>query len=124
MLRNRNGRVKSFEGNEGKHGKMGNDTQKRFPAIDRRISYLRQELYTYDKFLRNPDEKSDVGASAKWAIDADDYQRELDELTYLRDMVDGANMPSPMTKWQAGLILFFASVAVGIAVLSLFIAVG
>jgi hypothetical protein len=103
---------------------MGNETHKRFSAVDRRISYLRQELYTYDKFLRNPSEKGDVGASAKWAIDADDYQRELDELSYLRDVVDGASKPSPMTRWQAGLILFFASVAIGIAVLSLYVATG
>lgn len=102
---------------------MGNETQKRFSAIDRRIHYLEQELYTYDKFLRNPSEKNDVGASAKWAIDADDYQKELEELTYLRGLVDDASKPSPMTRWQAGLILFYASIAVAIAILSLVVAI-
>lgn len=102
---------------------MGNEAYRRFSAVDRRISYLRQELYTYDKFLRNPSEKGDIAASAKWAIDAEDCQKELDELTYLRDLAESINSPSSITKWQAGLILFFAFTAVLIAVMSFLVAV-
>ena len=52
---------------------MGNESHKSdFSAVDRRINYLQQELYTYDKFLRNPQSpgSNDMGAQAKFAIDA------------------------------------------------------
>ena len=59
---------------------MGND----YRAVDRRIRFLQQEIYNYDKFLRHPGTETDMATQAKFAADADDYQTELDELMTLR----------------------------------------
>jgi len=103
---------------------MANETEHKFPSVDRRINYLRQELYTYDKYLRNPTKDGDMATSAKWAIDADDYSKELDELTYLRNLAADAQRPSSMTRWQAALITVSSVIAITIAGLSLYIALG
>lgn len=59
------------------------------PAVRRRLNYLRQELYTYDRFLRNPTESQDMAHQAKWAIDSADHQAEIEELEYLLDLAKG-----------------------------------
>lgn len=95
------------------------DERTKFSATDRRINYLRQELYTYDKFLRNPTSSGDVASSAKFAIDADDYQKELDELMYLRELAEKATRPKSLKTWQAVLLAFYATLAMAMAALSL-----
>lgn len=100
---------------------MSNERTK-FPATDRRINYLRQELYTYDKFFRDPSSDTDVGKHAKFAIDADDHQKELDELMYLRDLAEKTERPTGIKRWQAGLIAFYATTALAVAALSLWLA--
>ena len=52
---------------------MGNE----YRAVDRRIRFLQQEIYNYDKFLRHPAGEVDMGTQAKFAADADDYVQEL-----------------------------------------------
>lgn len=92
-------------------------------AIDRRINYLQQELYTYDKFLRNPQSPgaNDMGAQAKFAIDAQGNQEELEQLMYLRSLATVANKPTGIKAWQAMILVFYSTIAVLIAVLSLWL---
>lgn len=91
-----------------------------FSSVDRRINYLRNEIYTYDKFLRNPTQgQTDMATQAKFAMDADDYQQELDELVTLREIADKAKQPTSIKTWQAALLAFYSTVAIVIAVLSL-----
>jgi hypothetical protein len=103
---------------------MGNESHKSdFSAIDRRINYLQQELYTYDKFLRNPQAPgaTDMGAQAKFAIDANDHQKELDELMYLRELAEKATQPNSLKTWQALILVFYSTMAIAIAGLSLWL---
>ena len=95
----------------------GNGNDKKFPATDRRINYLRQEIYNYDKYLRTPSSQ-DMASSAKWAIDVDDNQRELDELMYLRDFADKANKPTGIKIWQAIVLAVYTTISLAIAVMA------
>ena len=92
-------------------------------AIDRRINYLQQELYTYDKFLRNPQAPgaNDMGAQAKFAIDAQGNQEELEQLMYLRSLATVANKPTGIKAWQALILVFYSTMAIAIAGLSLWL---
>ena len=103
---------------------MGNESHKSdFSAIDRRINYLQQELYTYDKFLRNPQAPgaNDMGAQAKFAIDAQGNQEELEQLMYLRSLATVANKPTGIKAWQALILVFYSTMAIAIAGLSLWL---
>ena len=103
---------------------MGNESHKSdFSAIDRRINYLQQELYTYDKFLRNPQSPgaNDMGAQAKFAIDAQGNQEELEQLMYLRSLATVANKPTGIKAWQAIILVFYSTMAIAIAGLSLWL---
>ncbi len=103
---------------------MGNESHKSdFSAIDRRINYLQQELYTYDKFLRNPQSPgaNDMGAQAKFAIDAQGNQEELEQLMYLRSLATVANKPTGIKAWQALILVFYSTMAIAIAGLSLWL---
>lgn len=103
---------------------MGNESHKSdFSAIDRRINYLQQELYTYDKFLRNPQAPgaNDMGAQAKFAIDAQGNQEELEQLMYLRSLATAMNKPTTIKTWQVALMVFYSTIAVLIVVLSLWL---
>lgn len=101
---------------------MAEQRDRDFSAIDRRINFLRQELYSYDKYLRHPTGDVDMATQAKFAADADDYQMELDELIYLRGLAEKARQPSSVALWQAILLAFFTSAALVIAVFSLVLA--
>jgi hypothetical protein len=101
---------------------MGNESHKSdFSAVDRRINYLQQELYTYDKYLRNPQSQGDLGAQTKFAIDAQGDQEELEQLMYLRSLATVANKPTGIRTWQALILVFYCTIAVLIAVLSLWL---
>jgi len=103
---------------------MGNELHKSdFSAVDRRINYLQQELYTYDKFLRNPQAPgaNDMGAQAKFAIDAQGNQEELEQLMYLCSLATVANKPTGFKAWQALILVFYSTIAVLIAGLSLWL---
>jgi len=102
---------------------MGNESHKSdFSAIDRRINYLQQELYTYDKFLRNPQAPgNEVGAQMKFAIDAQANQEELEQLLYLCSLAEAMNKPTTIKTWQVALMAFYSTFAVLIAVLSLWL---
>ena len=103
---------------------MGNESHKSdFSAIDRRINYLQQELYTYDKFLRNPQSPgaNDMGAQAKFAIDAQGNQEELEQLMHLRSLATVANKPTGIKAWQALILVFYSTMAIAIAGLSLWL---
>ena len=100
----------------------GNGNDKKFPATDRRINYLRQEIYNYDKYLRNP-QSQDMASSAKWAIDVDDHQRELDEIMYLRDFAEKANQPTGIKVWQAIGLAAYTTISLAIAVMAFWLIV-
>ena len=103
---------------------MGNESHKSdFSAIDRRINYLQQELYTYDKFLRNPQSPgaNDMGAQAKFAIDAQGNQEELEQLMYLRSLATVANKSTGIKAWQAIILVFYSTMALAIAGWSLWL---
>ena len=103
---------------------MGNESHKSdFSAIDRRINYLQQELYTYDKFLRNPQSPgaNDMGVQSKFAIDAQGNQEELEQLMYLRSLATVANKPTGIKAWQAIILVFYSTMALAIAGLSLWL---
>jgi hypothetical protein len=103
---------------------MGNESHKSdFSAVDRRINYLQQELYTYDKFLRNPQAPgaNDMGAQAKFAIDAQGNQEELEQLMYLRSLATVANKPTGIKAWQALILVFYCTIAVVFAGVALWL---
>ena len=102
-------------GNEG--DRMNND----YRQVDRRIRYLQQEIYNYDKFLRNPAGQTDMATQAKFAADADDYQAELEELMTLRELADKARQPSGIAHWQAAIMAAFSGVALAVAVASIYL---
>lgn len=95
---------------------MSND----YRAVDRRIRYLQQEIYNYDKFLRHPGVETDIATQAKFAADADDYQTELDELMTLRELADKANRPTGIATWQAAIVASFSGIALVIALASIY----
>ena len=96
---------------------MGND----FRAVDRRIRYLQQEIYNYDKFLRHPAGDVDMGTQAKFAADADDYQLELDELMTLRELAEAAKRPTGIATWQAAIMATFSALALAVATASIYL---
>lgn len=98
---------------------MGND----FRAVDRRIRYLQQEIYNYDKFLRHPAGDVDMGTQAKFAADADDYQTELEELMTLRELAEKATRPTTIATWQAAIIAAFSGIALAVAVASIYLVI-
>ena len=103
---------------------MGNESHKSdFFFFFRRINYLQQELYTYDKFLRNPQSPgaNDMGAQAKFAIDAQGNQEELEQLMYLRSLATVANKPTGIKAWQALILVFYSTMAIAIAGMSLWL---
>ena len=103
---------------------MGNAGSVRdLSRVYRRIDFLRSELYTYDKFLRNPQSPgaNDMGAQAKFAIDAQGNQEELEQLMYLRSLATVANKPTGIKAWQALILVFYSTIAVLIAGLSLWL---
>lgn len=103
---------------------MGNESHKSdFSAVDRRINYLQQELYTYDKFLRNSQAPgaNDMGAQAKFAIDAQGNQEELEQLMYLRSLATVANKPTGIKAWQALILVFYCTIAVVFAGVALWL---
>lgn len=91
-----------------------------FRAVDRRINYLRQELYSYDKFLRHPGDNADMATQAKFAMDADDYPQELDELMTLRELADKAKQPTGIATWQAAILAGFSAISLALAVASIY----
>lgn len=86
-------------------------------AVDRRINYLRQELYTYDKYLRNPG-ASNLAEQAVQTINAQDNQDELEQLVYLRGLVEHANRATSIKAWQAVVLAFYCTISILIAGLS------
>lgn len=100
---------------------MSNELLTEFPETDRRIYGLRQELYTYDKWLRDPAGAKDMPAQAAMALNADQQQRELSELVYLRSLPDKLNQPTGIRTWQAALLIFFIGIALTIAAISLWL---
>ena len=104
-------------GSEG--DRMSNE--KRYPAVSRRIMYLEQELYTYDKYLRDPKGTADMAAQAAMASNADQMQQELDELMTLKGLADKAQEPSQIRIWQAVMLGVFSFVSILIAGLSLYL---
>ena len=96
---------------------MSND----YRAVDRRIRFLQQEIYNYDKFLRHPSGEVDMGTQAKFAADADDYVQELEELMTLRELSDKAKQPTGIAMWQAAMTGSFALVALVLAVASIYL---
>lgn len=94
-----------------------------YRATDRRIRFLQQEIYNYDKFLRHPTGDVDMGTQAKFAADADDYQQELDELMTLRELADKATKPTAITTWQAAIMATFSAVSLAVAVASIYLVI-
>ena len=102
---------------------MGNEHKTHdVSGIERRINYLRNELYTYDKFLRNPASDADIAAHAKWAIDAEDCQKELEQLQYLMSLHDRLTRPTAMAAWQVTIIVVSVVLAFFVALTSLYVA--
>lgn len=94
--------------------------QRDFSAVDRRIRYLEQELYTYDKWLRDPSGAKDISGQASMAINAQQHQEELEQLMYLRALV---SRPVTMQAWQIALFSASLLIAFLIAALSLWLTV-
>ena len=99
---------------------MGNERD--LSHIQRRINYLRSELYNYDKYFRDPQKDGDIATHAKWAIDADDCQKELNELEYLLDLHERMNRPAPIRSWQIIIMAVSTGLAVIVAGYSLYLA--
>jgi len=96
---------------------MGNE----YRAVDRRIRFLQQEIYNYDKFLRHPGVETDMATQAKFAADADDQQQELEELMTLRELADKARQPTGIATWQAAIMATFSAISLAVAVASIYL---
>ena len=92
-----------------------------FRAVDRRIRYLQNEIYNYDKFLRHPGVETDMATQAKFAADADDYQTELEELMTLRELAEKAKQPTGIATWQAAIMATFSALALAVATASIYL---
>jgi len=92
-----------------------------FRAVDRRIRYLQNEIYNYDKFLRHPGVETDMATQAKFAADADDQQQELDELMTLRELADKAKQPTGIATWQAAIMAGGVGIALALATASIYV---
>ena len=103
---------------------MKHEEKRTLSAIDRRINYLRQELYTYDRYMRNPTGQVDMTGQAALAINAHDHQEELDQLLYLIGFVEQFDKPAGIKTCQALILVFYCTASVLIATVSLFLAVG
>ena len=95
---------------------MSND----YRAVDRRIRYLEQEIYNYEKFYRSPSGDIDAATQARFDRDFTDNQNELDELMTLRELAEVAKQPTGIAAWQAALVATFSGVAVIIALASIY----
>ena len=96
---------------------MSND----YRAVDRRIRYLEQEIYNYDKFYRSPSGDVDAAAQARFDRDYADNQQELDELMTLRELAEKASAPTTIATWQAAIMATFSGVALAVAVASIYL---
>jgi len=96
---------------------MSND----YRAVDRRIRFLQQEIYNYDKFLRHPGVETDMATQAKFAADADDQQQELEELMTLRELADKARQPTGIATWQAAIMATFSAISLAVAAVSIYL---
>lgn len=103
---------------------MSNEKRLNFPYSDRRANFLRQELYNHDRYLRNPQTGSDPAMQVKFSIDAEDYQNELEEIVYMRSFIDKATQPTGIQNWQALILVFYTTVGLIIAALSLWLNLG
>jgi hypothetical protein len=95
--------------------------QRDLSSILRRTNFLRMELYNYEKFFRNPQNETDIATHAKWAVDADDYQRELDQLDYLLGLHDKLTRPATVAPWQLVIILVSVTLAIIVASIALYV---
>jgi hypothetical protein len=67
------------------------DKRRGFPALHRRRRYLEQEVYTYEKWMRDGKD-IDAATQHRMALAAGDHSEELDELeTILQFMEQLAN---------------------------------
>lgn len=94
---------------------------KKFPAVERRINYLRQELYNYDKYFRDPSNDIDVAKHAKFAIDANDCEEELSELMHLLKLAERVNGHACIRGWQAMLVVACSAMALIFALLAIWL---
>lgn len=94
---------------------------KKFPAVERRINYLRQELYNYDKYFRDPSNDIEVGKHAKFAIDASDHQVELSELMHLLKLAEKANRQTSFKQWQVMLVVIYSTLALIFALVAIWL---
>lgn len=100
----------------------GERDHRQFQATKRRIHYLYQELYTYDRFLRNPQgSDNDMAHAAKWAIDAKDHEAELRELEYLLELAQRERRPVP--PWLLVLLMVLTGLAMLTAVWAIWLQV-
>lgn len=100
----------------------GERDHRQFQATKRRIYYLHQELYNYDRFLRNPQgSDNDMAHSAKWAIDASDHEAELRELEYLLELAQRERRPVP--PWLLVLLMVLTGLSMLTAVWAIWLQV-
>jgi hypothetical protein len=89
---------------------------KEFTALRRRKRYLEQELYTYDKYLRNHPE--DVTAQTRMALDAQDFNDELNEIEFMLRYFDRIGTGYHLSKVDWLFLIGIAFLATALAVVA------
>ncbi len=90
--------------------------RREFPALLRRKRYLEQELYTYDKYLRNPE--SNMTGQAGMAINADQQQEELDEIDFLLRLFERLTNGFHLSRGQWLLMVLVVLVALALGIVA------
>lgn len=95
--------------------------RREFPHLLRRKRYLEQELYTYDKFLRSNEIQTnevDAKQQTRWALDADAYNEELNEIEYVLRYFERLGNGYHLSRGQWLLLVSLASLAIVLGIVA------
>jgi len=86
--------------------------RREFPALRRRIRFLEQELYTYEKHFRT--DQVDAAQQTRWALDAKENNDELNEIEYVLRYFDRLGNGYHLTRTQWLLLVGLVALAVAL----------
>lgn len=95
-----------------------NAEQMDFSEVDERIRFLDRKIYEINEFGRTDNNALDFTRT----IELRSYRNEREQLVYLRNLADKVAQPTEIRWWQAILLAIYSTIAMLIAVLSLWMA--
>ena len=95
-----------------------NTEQTDFSEVDERIRFLDRKIYEINEFGRTDNNALDLTRT----IELRSCRNEREQLVYLRNLADKAAKPTGIRWWQAILLVIYSTIAMLIAVLSMWMA--